>query len=77
MARYIIPFITFLTLLHPSKLTAENKIPGDIIKEAVKNTLALNNVNATPVINEKKTIPKMCTWFKRKPNTPKLENGKC
>ena len=58
MVRYIILIITFLTLLTPSKLTAENKIPGDIIKEAVANTLALNNVNARPVINEKKLFPK-------------------
>ena len=58
MARYIILIITFLTLLNPSKLTAENKIPGNIIKKAVENTLALNNVNATPVINEKKLFPK-------------------
>ena len=58
MARYIILIITFLTLLNPSKLTAENKIPGNIIKKAIENTLALNNVNATPVINEKKLFPK-------------------
>lgn len=58
MARYIILIITFITLLNPSKLTAEDKIPGNIIKEAVENILALNNVNATPVINEKKLFPK-------------------
>lgn len=58
MARYIILIITFITLLNPSKLTAEDKIPGNIIKKAVENILALNNVNATPVINEKKLFPK-------------------
>ncbi len=58
MARYIFLIITFITLLNPSKLTAEDKIPGNIIIEAVENILALNNVNATPVINEKKLFPK-------------------
>ena len=58
MARNIILIITFITLLNPSKLAAENNIPGNIIKEAVENILALNNVNATPVINEKKLFPK-------------------
>ena len=56
----------------PSKLTQKVKyrVP---IKEAIENTLALNHVNASPVINEK-LFPK-CEHDLNVSNSQKLENS--
>ncbi len=57
MKRYFLPIIIFITLVTSSTSSADNGISGKIIKSTVENTLALNRIEATPVVNEKKLYP--------------------
>ena len=49
--------ITFLIIGTSSTLIADDSISGKIVKTFVENTLAMNNVTATTIINEKKLYP--------------------
>ena len=58
MARYVALIIAFLCFTTPSKLIAETGLSGESIKATIQNTLNLNNISASPVINGKKLFPK-------------------
>ena len=49
--------ITILIIGTSSTLIADDSISGKIVKTVVENTLAMNNVTATTIINEKKLYP--------------------
>mgnify|MGYP000844836126 FL=1 len=57
MARNLAIIIAFICFTTPSKLNAETGLSGKSVKEAIQHTLTLNNVSATPIINEKKLFP--------------------
>ena len=58
MARSLAIIMALICLTTPSKLTAEIGLSGISVKEAIQHTLTLNNISATPIINEKKLFPK-------------------
>ena len=57
MARNLAIIIAFICFTTPSKLNAETGLSGKSVKEAIQQTLTLNNVSATPIINERKLFP--------------------
>ena len=58
MTRCFAISIILLCFITPSELFADSSISGKSIKTAIQHTLALNNISATPIINEKKLFPK-------------------
>ena len=58
MARSLAIIMALICLTTPSKLFAETSLSGKSVKEAIQQTLTLNNISATPIINEKKLFPK-------------------
>ena len=58
MARSLAIIMALICLTTPSKLKAEIGLSGKSVKEAIQDTLTLNNISATPIINEKKLFPK-------------------
>ena len=73
MARSLAIIMALICLTTPSKLTAEIGLSGKSIKEAIQHTLTLNNISATPIINEKKLFPKCANELSI---TPSHENWK-
>jgi flagella basal body P-ring formation protein FlgA len=58
MVRSLAMIFALICLTAPSKLIAETGLSGKSVKEAIQRTLTLNNISATPIINEKKLFPK-------------------
>ena len=58
MVRSLTIIIALICFTAPSKLFAETGLSGKSVKEAIQNTLTLNNISATPIINGKKLFPK-------------------
>ena len=73
MARSLAIIIALICLTTPSKLFAETGLSGKSVKEAIQHTLTLNNISATPIINEKKLFPKCANELSI---TPSHENWK-
>ena len=73
MARSLAIIMALICLTTPSKLTAEIGLSGISVKEAIQHTLTLNNISATPIINEKKLFPKCANELSI---TPSHENWK-
>ena len=58
IVRYLAVIIGFLCFATPSTLNADSSLSGKSVKAAIQNALNLNNISATPVINDKKLFPK-------------------
>ena len=54
MLRLITLIIIIASFLMPSILNAEENLSGKMVKQTIKSFLAMNNISAVPLINEKK-----------------------
>ena len=57
MIRLITLIIIIASFLMPSILNAEENLSGKMVKQTIKSFLAMNNISAVPLINEKKVFP--------------------
>ena len=57
MLRLISLIIIIASFLMPSILNAEENLSGKMVKQTIKRFLAMNNISAVPLINEKKVFP--------------------
>ena len=57
MLRLITLIIIIASFLMPSLLNAEENLSGKMVKQTIKSFLAMNNISAVPLINEKKVFP--------------------
>ncbi len=57
MLRLITPIMIIASFLMPSILNAEENLSGKMVKQTIKSFLAMNNISAVPLINEKKVFP--------------------
>ena len=57
MIRFITLIIIIASFLMPSILNAEENLSGKMVKQTIKRFLAMNNISAVPLINEKKVFP--------------------
>ena len=57
MLRLTTFIIIIVSFLMPSMLSAEENLSGKMVKQTIKSFLAMNNINAVPLINEKRVFP--------------------
>ena len=57
MFRLLTLIIINASFLIPSMLNAEENLSGKIVKQTIKSFLAMNNISAVPLINDKKVFP--------------------
>jgi len=57
MLRLTTFIIIIVSFLMPSMLNAEENLSGKMVKQTIKSFLAMNNINAVPLINEKRVFP--------------------
>ena len=57
MIRFITLIMIIASFLMPSILNAEENLSGKMVKQTIKRFLAMNNISAVPLINEKKLFP--------------------
>ena len=57
MIRFLTLIIIIASFLMPSILNAEENLSGKMVKQTIKSFLAMNNISAVPLINEKKVFP--------------------